>query len=139
MRKNIGVITDDGEFPRSTQIEEFYSGELLDKNFAAEYLAACLEAADEPRLFPLALQDVIKANGGFTEVARKIGMQREALYRAVSLKTTPKIHVVRAILDALGIELRLIPKRMVRTVKQKPPAKSTLGIKVPMKHRAHSR
>src|SRR2546430_16520911 len=105
MQKSTGKITKNGAHPPSTPFEPWHIATLQKKEEAASYLEASLEETDEPRLFPLALQDVIKANGGFSVVARKIGMQREALYRAVSLKTTPKIHVVRAILNAIGIDI----------------------------------
>ncbi len=109
MQKNIGKTTSNGEHTRSVPFEELYWSELRDKKFAEGFLEASLEEAGEPRLFPLALQDIIKANGGFSTVARKVGMQREALYRAVSLKTTPKIHVVLAILKALDLHITIPP------------------------------
>ncbi len=120
MQKNIGKTISKGGHTRSVPFEELYGSELRDKKFAEGFLEASLEEADEPRLFALALQDVIKARGGFSTVADKIGMGREALYRAVSLKTTPKLEVVLSILRGLDLQIT-IPPRIAR-----PPQKHAL-------------
>ena len=58
---------------------------------------------EEPSLLGITLQRNILANGGFTHVSKLTGIGREALYRAVSLKSTPKIQTVYKILSALDI------------------------------------
>jgi len=56
--------------------------------FAAEYLRAALEDADEPRVLLIALRRIAKARGGIAKVAKAAGIERESLYRA-SWKSSP--------------------------------------------------
>jgi len=52
--------------------------------FAAEYLRAALEDADEPRVLLIALRRIAEARGGIAKVAKAAGIERESLYRALS-------------------------------------------------------
>lgn len=91
--------------------EDYITPKYLNKHFASLALQEALAAIDEPRLLCMSLQRLIKAHGGFTHVAKLTGMRREDLYRAVSLKTTPKIHVVYQILSALDIPFSFPKKK----------------------------
>ena len=83
--------------------------ELLreDPAFADEYLAASLEAIDEPRgreALLLALRQVAQAQG-MDAVAQRAGIQRESLYRALSPNGNPTLKTLLAILNAAGLRL----------------------------------
>ena len=83
--------------------------ELLreDPAFADEYLAASLEAIDEPggkEALLAALRQVAEAQGMAT-VAERAGIQREGLYRALSPKGNPTLKTLLAILGAAGLRL----------------------------------
>lgn len=83
--------------------------ELLreDPAFADEYLAASLEAIDEPggrEALLAALRQVAEAQGMAT-VAERAGIQREGLYRALSPKGNPTLKTLMAILGAAGLRL----------------------------------
>ena len=83
--------------------------ELLreDAAFADEYLAASLEAIDEPggrEALLMALRQVAKAQGMDT-VAERAGIQRESLYRALSPKGNPTLKTLLAILAGAGFRL----------------------------------
>jgi len=83
--------------------------ELLreDAAFADEYLAASLEAIDEPggrEALLMALRQVAQAQGMDT-VAERAGMQRESLYRALSPKGNPTLKTLLAILNGAGLRL----------------------------------
>lgn len=83
--------------------------ELLreDPAFADEYLAASLEAIDEPggkEALLAALRQVAEAQGMAT-VAQRAGIQREGLYRALSPKGNPTLKTLLAILGAAGLRL----------------------------------
>ena len=54
--------------------------------FAAEYLRAALEDNDEPRVLLIALRRVAEARGGITKVSKAAGIERESLYRALSVR-----------------------------------------------------
>lgn len=78
-----------------------------DPAFADEYLAASLEAIDEPggkEALLAALRQVAEAQGMAT-VAERAGIQREGLYRALSPKGNPTLKTLLAILGAAGLRL----------------------------------
>lgn len=83
--------------------------ELLreDPAFADEYLAASLEAVDEPggqEALLMALRQVAQAQG-MDAVAQRAGIQRESLYRALSPKGNPTLKTLLAVLNAAGLRL----------------------------------
>jgi probable addiction module antidote protein len=71
---------------------------------AAGLLAECLDD-DEPKTFLVALRDVVLANGGVAKAAKASGLNRESLYKALSLNGNPSLQTVRAILSAVGIRI----------------------------------
>jgi probable addiction module antidote protein len=73
--------------------------------FAAEYLRAALEDADEPRVLLIALRRVAEARGGIAKVAKSAGIERESLYRALSPKGNPRLSTLVAVTKAIGLKL----------------------------------
>ena len=80
---------------------------------AAEYLkteedmAAYLEAAleeNDPTLVSAALGDIAKAKG-MTDIAKKTGLGRESLYKALSREGNPEFSTVMKVISALGLKL----------------------------------
>jgi probable addiction module antidote protein len=80
---------------------------------AADYLksdddmAAYLEAAlveGDPTLFTAALGDIARAKG-MTEIARKTGLGRESLYKALSPDGNPEFATVLKVVRSLGLNL----------------------------------
>ena len=53
-----------------------------------------------------ALGDVARAKG-MTHIARKAGLGRESLYKALSLGGNPEFATVRKVIRALGLRLRI--------------------------------
>lgn len=83
--------------------------ELLreDPAFADEYLAASLEAIDEPgghEALLVALRQVAQAQG-MDAVAKRAGIQRESLYRTLSPHGNPTLKTLLAVLEAAGLRL----------------------------------
>ena len=78
---------------------------LTDEASIAAYLDAVLEAED-PDLLLLALGDVARARG-MTDVARKAGLGRESLYKALTPGAQPRLPTVMKVLHALGLRLRV--------------------------------
>lgn len=96
--------------PAAVPHEDWLLGQLKDAEFAAEYLnAALVEGAQAA--FMLALRDVAKAHGGMTAVARRTGMNRVALTRALSEKGNPELRSLTKILGASGVRLRFVAQR----------------------------
>ena len=69
----------------------------------AEFLAACLED-ENPEVFIAALSTVARAKG-MTEVAKKSGLGRESLYKALSPGAHPRHETIRKIVAALDLKL----------------------------------
>lgn len=72
----------------------------------AAYLNAALEDGDE-RVLLAALRNAAEAIGGVAEVARRSGLSRESLYRALSEKGNPRWSTLVAVLRALGVRISI--------------------------------
>jgi probable addiction module antidote protein len=75
-----------------------------DPEFAAEYLKAALEDEDEPRVLLMALRHVALAKG-IAKVAKAAGVERESLYRALSMRGNPRLSTLVAVTRAVGLRL----------------------------------
>jgi probable addiction module antidote protein len=73
----------------------------------AAYLAAALEDGD-PAVVTAALGDIARAKG-MTRVARKAGLGRESLYKALSRDGNPELATVLRVVQALGLKLNAVP------------------------------
>ena len=69
----------------------------------AEYLQACLDEND-PALVTHALGVIARAKG-MTSLARKTGLTREGLYKALTANGNPEFATVLKVVDALGLKL----------------------------------
>lgn len=67
------------------------------------YLEAAMEGND-PGHIASALGDVARSQG-MTDIARKAGVGRQALYSALSENGNPTLETLVAVLDALGLQL----------------------------------
>lgn len=74
-------------------------------DFAAEYLRAALEDNDEPSVLLVALRRVAEARGGIAKVAKAAGVERESLYRALSVRGNPRLSTLVAVAKAVGLRL----------------------------------
>ena len=71
-------------------------------------MAAYLEAAldeDDPSLVAAALGDIARAKG-IAQIARKTGLGRESLYKALSSEGNPEFATVLKVVRALGLRFR---------------------------------
>ncbi len=73
---------------------------------AAAYLNAALQD-DDPHVFLLALRDIAEAKGGMSWLADESDLNRENLYRTLSLKGNPSFFNLLAVLDAVGLEFSI--------------------------------
>lgn len=67
------------------------------------YLEAALEDGD-PGVITAALGDIARAKG-MTSIARKAGLGRESLYKALSAGGNPEFATVMRVVEALGLAL----------------------------------
>ena len=75
-----------------------------DPEFASEYLKATLEDEHEPRVLLIALRHVALARG-IAKVAKAAGIERESLYRALSIRGNPRLSTLVAVTRAVGLRL----------------------------------
>lgn len=62
-----------------------------------------------PEEIAKAIGDIARSRG-MSEIARKTGLGRQALYNALSEKGNPTLETLMAVLDALGLQLSVQPK-----------------------------
>jgi probable addiction module antidote protein len=74
-------------------------------DFAVEYLKAALEDTEYPHVLLAALRQITEARGGFAKIAKKAGIERESLYRALSPRGNPRFSTLIAVTKALGLNL----------------------------------
>jgi|SRR5712691_4265453 probable addiction module antidote protein len=82
---------------------------LKDPAEAAEYLNAALEEGDSQVLM-VALRDVVDAQQDISRLAKTVRLNRESVYRTLS-KGNPRLASLESLLDALGLRLKVEPKR----------------------------
>jgi probable addiction module antidote protein len=68
-----------------------------------EYIKVWMEDGT-PREIASALRDVARSRG-MSEIARKAGLGRQALYNALSDNGNPTLETLTAVLNALGLQL----------------------------------
>lgn len=72
------------------------------------YLEAAMEGNDAKHIAS-ALGDVARSKG-MSEIAKKSGLGRQALYRALSEDGNPTLETLLGVLDALGLQLTVQPR-----------------------------
>jgi probable addiction module antidote protein len=72
------------------------------------FLEAAMEGND-PKHIASALGDVARSKG-MTEIAKKTGLGRQALYAALSETGNPTLETLTSVLGALGLELTVQKK-----------------------------
>lgn len=87
-----------------------YRTDLLERlknpQYAADYLAHVLVEKDR-YAFLIALRDVVEASGGMSAVAKKVGVKRPSLYKALSKSGNPRFETLQAVLDSLGLRITI--------------------------------
>jgi|SRR3990172_4483191 len=72
----------------------------------ARYWEACLEeGGDDPAFITGALGTIARARG-MSDLARKTGLTREGLYKALAPDGNPEFSTVMKVIRALGLRLR---------------------------------
>ncbi|MBL8575924.1 MAG: putative addiction module antidote protein [Mesorhizobium sp.] len=84
------------------------TAEILDSpEMVAAYVEAVMEEGD-PELIALALGNIARSKG-MTEVAKKTGITREGLYKALSAEGDPKLSTFLGVLKSMGLRLSVKP------------------------------
>jgi probable addiction module antidote protein len=74
------------------------------------YLDACIdESKGDAAFVAKALGDIARAKG-MTDVAKRAGLSRESLYKALSGERAPSFDTIMRVMDALGLQLCAQPR-----------------------------
>ena len=76
---------------------------LVDIEAAAAYLEAALEEADDDPAYIAKALGTIARSGNVSELARRVGMSREGLYKALSVDGNPSFATIIKVAKALGL------------------------------------
>lgn len=98
-----------GRVPASVPAEPHLQKQLQDPAFAAAYLSYTAES-DDPSDFMVALREVTEVYGGVGAIAGRTRLNRQQLYKTLSVKGNPEFRTLRAILGAAGFSLAIVPR-----------------------------
>ncbi len=78
---------------------------LVSVEDAAAYLEAALEEGGDDPAFVAQALGTIARSGNVSELARRVGMSREGLYKALSGDGNPSFATIMKVAKALGLKL----------------------------------
>lgn len=87
-----------------TELRPFDPANYLNSEEAIFYYLEAAMEGNDPRHIASALGDVARSKG-MTEIAKKTGLGRQALYTALSETGNPTLETLTSVLSALGLEL----------------------------------
>jgi len=94
---------------KKTELREFDVAELLDtEEKQTAYLSAEFAEGD-PHYIKIALANIARARN-MTELAKKAGLPRASIYRALSENGNPEYETIQKIVEALDMQLVVVPK-----------------------------
>jgi probable addiction module antidote protein len=79
---------------------------LQDDDFMLAYINDAASDVD-PEVFLLALRKVVTSRGGFEQISEGADIGRTALYHMLSENGNPRYDNLRALLEQLGLKIRL--------------------------------
>ncbi len=91
---------------RSGDYNEYLIESLKDPDEAASYINAALEESDDPVALLIALRHVAEAYS-MSKVAKDAHINRVTAYRILSEKGNPRLDRLFALLEALGLKLKV--------------------------------
>lgn len=89
-----------------TEFKDYDSADYLNSlEDIAHYLEAVLEEAGDDPAFITHAFGVIARSQNFSELARKVGLSREGLYKALSADGNPSFSTIMKVASALGLKI----------------------------------
>lgn len=85
------------------------SAYLVDIPDAAAYLEAALDEGDDDPAYIAQALGTIARSGNVSELARRVGMSREGLYKALSTEGNPSFATIIKVTKALGLKIHFEP------------------------------
>lgn len=108
---------------RGRRYKQFLQEQLQEPGAAAAYLNAALEDEDI-HVFLLALRDITEAQGGMSHLASETDLNRESLYKTLSMRGNPRLSSLRSVLGACGLGLSVHPTNRSTKRRTRPTAKA---------------
>jgi probable addiction module antidote protein len=102
---------------KSANYQDYLIETLKDPEEAAGYLNAALSGGDI-RVFLLALQNVVQAQGGVTMLSEKTHKSRTSLYKSLSEDGNPYLKSANELLTAMGMHLAVVPNNPFTQINQ---------------------
>jgi len=102
---------------KSVSYQDYLIKSLKDPEEAAGYLNAALFGGDI-RVFLLALQNVVQAQGGIAILAEKTHKSRTSLYKSLSEKGNPYLKNANELLTAMGMHLAVVSDKQCTAMHQ---------------------
>ena len=96
---------------KGTSFDDFMTEQLRDPELACHFITEAIEEND-PEYLKVALGDIVKSYG-VANISDKSGISRQTIYKMLSENGNPTHKNLVAILDALGLELTVRPKKSV--------------------------
>ncbi len=94
---------------KGTSFNEYLMEKLKDPELACHFISEAMQEHD-PEYLKVALGEIVKAYGvGY--ISDQTGIGRQTIYKMLSEKGNPTHRNLVAILDALGLELMVRPKK----------------------------
>src|SRR5258708_39590401 len=91
---------------KKTKTSPYDSAEYLDSNEAINaYMEEALET-DDPAFIAKALGTIARARG-MSRIAKKAGLSRESLYKALSTEGNPEFGTIIRVMQALGLKFSI--------------------------------
>ena len=87
---------------KTIKYQDYLTESLKSQEEAVGYLNAALEGGDIG-VFLLALQNVVKAQGGVSKISKNTNKSRTSLYKAFSEKGNPHLKNTAEVLNALNM------------------------------------
>ena len=90
--------------------KDYHIEQLSDPEDAKIYLCVALEdyeKSEDIEAFLLAVRDVAEAQGGMSELAERVNLTREGLYKALSENGNPQLNTMGKILHGLGFKFSI--------------------------------
>jgi len=97
-----------GRVAPSVPAEPYLRKDLRDPAFAAAYLTLAAEE-EVPGDFMWALRRVVEACGGIGAIAKRAKLNRQQLYKTLSSDGNPEFRTLKAIFEAAGFSLAVVP------------------------------
>jgi len=96
---------------KKTKTYRYDSAEYLDSGEAIHaYMEEALKT-DDPAFIAKALGTIARARG-MSQVAKKAGLSRESLYKALRSEGNPEFGTIIRVMQALGLKFSIAPARM---------------------------